>query len=202
MKYPLPLSMPAGRHPIITQPYGDKTSVEWYRANGLNLTEHNGTDIVISFPGATAEQSRIATYGARIVCPVPSAFLEKTWWDSPMSTKGNGIQIAWKEGVDRFQMLSWHCSEVNPQNTYKEGDTLGFMGNSGLVRPAPTNACVHCGAHIHLMLYANGVLTDAMTKFDAKRWYTSQDTGIEKDLAPFQFFFDKIMGLLALLKVK
>lgn len=194
MKYPLPISIPKGRTPIITQPYGDKTSVAWYKANGVNIDEHNGTDIVVS--GNTAQESRFNTYGAKLVCPVKSAYLDKSWWDNPMSSKGNGIQIAWTDG-NFYQMLVWHCSELNLKSSYKEGETIALIGNSGLVRPKPSVECAHCGSHVHLMVYKDGVLTDPETVFDKSRWFTSDDTDTSKDLAPIKYFLAQISTLIS-----
>lgn len=186
MKYSLPLRVPRGRIPLITQPYGDKSRVEWYRANGLNLTEHNGVDIVISGP-------REVTYGAELVCPVPAALVDKMWFDTPMSTKGNGIQIAWSDDNGYCQMLAWHCSGIveYPIQTF-EGQTIGYIGNSGLVDPPPTAQEPFAGSHVHLMLYINGVLTDPMNVFELGRWFTAiKDTGTEKDLPALYWAFEK-----------
>jgi hypothetical protein len=198
MKYKLPLAVPKGEKPIITGPYGanDPELLAWYAEHGLNLTAHNGVDIVVG--------DSILTYGTRIVCPVPEAELSQTWWDYPMSTKGNGIQIAWEEGPDRYNMRAWHCSEiVTNRLSFKEGDVIGYIGNSGLVRPAPTPQRPFDGSHIHLMLYKNGVIIDPMTVFNIKDWFTQEDTGVEKDLPPLQWAlkyakeqFEKLKKLL------
>lgn len=198
-KYPLPISIPKGHFIVQTQPYGDKSTVDWYKANGVNLTEHNGSDLVVSFPGATAQQSRFATYGAKLVCPTDKkAYLSKAWWDNPMSTKGNGIQITWEEDGKDYTVRFWHCSEIVQKNLYAKEDVLGYIGNSGLVRPAPSPECAHCGAHLHLMLYVNGVLTDPMEVFDLNQWFTSTDSGIVKDLPPIIYYlksiWDKLLG--------
>ena len=94
-------------------------------------------------------------------------------------------------------MTVWHCSETFYREEYQEKDTLGFIGNSGLVRPAPTYSSVHAGAHLHLMTYVNEVLVNPREIFDFNKWYISdKDTGIEKDLPPFQYFLNKIAEAL------
>jgi len=167
----LPISSPI--KPTITQPYGDKSSVAWYQANGLNLTEHNGVDFVIGNPQLT--------YGTKLVCPFPNATLSKSWWDTPLSTKGNGVEIQSGE----YQVRFWHCSEIVIKSTYKEGDVIGYIGNSGLCRPAPTDTRPFDGSHLHLMVLKNGVLIDPLTIFNKDGWYVSSDTPVDKDLPPF-----------------
>lgn len=180
MKYPIPLSIPKGFYPIITQAYGDKSRVDWYKANGINISEHNGTDIVIS-------GGKEMTYGTKIVNPFPSnAFLSRSWWEHPMSTKGNGIEIGWNENKDYYRMLAWHCSEIClGGGIYKPEETIGYIGNSGLVDPKPTPSCPFCGSHIHLMVYKNGELIDPMTIFDITKWFVAEaDTPVDKDVPP------------------
>lgn len=196
MKKPLPLAVPLGYQVYMTQPFGDTAKVEWYKANGLNISAHNGLDLVVWKSGITEAESKRLTYGTKIVCPVPNAVLDKTWWENPMSTKGNGIQIAWTEGTDTYKMLAWHCSEINPKPKYVLEEQIGLIGNSGLVDPKPSPACVFCGSHLHLMLYKNSVLIDPEIYFDIKKWYTAPDTGKEKDLAPFAHFLSWISAEL------
>ena len=191
MKYNLPIEVVRGRKPIITQEFGNMSNNAWYAANGIDTAiGHNGTDIVIS-GGA------IATYGTRLVCPVPKALLNKVWYTEPLATKGNGVKVQWNDERGVVKMTVWHCSETFYREEYQEKDTLGFIGNSGLVRPAPTYSSVHAGAHLHLMTYVNEVLVNPREIFDFNKWYISdKDTGIVKDLPPFQYFINKIAEAL------
>lgn len=157
--------------------YGDTSNLAWYIANGLNISYHNGTDFVIG--------DSIQTYGTKLVCPFPQSYLSQKWWDIPMSSKGNGIQISWEEGTDRYNVRFWHCSEIVTKLSYKEGEVIGYIGNSGLVKPAPAPQSPFAGAHLHLMVYKNGVLIDPLEIFDKDQWFLSDDTGLEKDLPPF-----------------
>src|SRR3990167_8793374 len=176
MKYPLPISCPKGTKPFITQYYGDASNVAWYKEHGLNLTAHNGLDIIVG--------DSIQTYGTKLVCPVSNAELSQTWFTNAMSTTGNGIQIGWNEGADRYNLILWHCSEIVTKNTYKEQDIVGYIRNSGLVKPAPTPQKPFDGSHLHLGLRKNNILIDPLTIFDETTWFTSEDTGQEKDLPP------------------
>jgi murein DD-endopeptidase MepM/ murein hydrolase activator NlpD len=166
----LPISSPI--KPTITQLYGDKSNVAWYQSNGLNLAEHNGVDFVVGDP--------TLTYGTRLVCPFQKATLSKSWWDNPLSKKGNGIEIQSGE----YQVRFWHCSEIVVKSKYVESDTLGYIGNSGLCFPAPSDKKPFDGSHLHLMAYKNGVLIDPLTIFNKDEWYLSTDTGVDKDLPP------------------
>ena len=165
MKYPLPIEIVRGRSPIVTQEYGDKSSVAWYKSKGIDLKEHNGTDIVTG--GA------VATYGTKLVCPVPTALLDKVYFTTPLSTQGNGVRIRWRDEKGLNQCLVWHLSETNQQGEYREKDVLGYMGNSGTVRPEPSVWNVHAGSHLHLMTYVNNVLVDPREIFDFTKWYVS-----------------------------
>lgn len=195
MKYPLPIEIVKGRYPVITQEFGDTTNNQWYEQNGINFDTrsnggHNGTDIVIGGGGHQATD----TYGTKLVCPVPKANATRVWFESPMSTQGNGIEIQWNDVRGFCQALCWHCSECNFQEEYKEGDTLAYMGNSGLVSPAPSFYAVHNGAHLHLGTWINGVMVNPREIFDFTRWYVSDtDTSVQKDLPPFQYFLNQLM---------
>ena len=195
MKYPLPIEIVKGRFPVITQEFGNHSNDTWYASNGIYLqdTGHNGTDIVI---GGGKKQTT-DTCGTRLVCPVPVALKNKVWFTEPMSTQGNGVKVQWNDERGVVKMTVWHCSETNEQWEYKEGDTLGFMGNSGLVYPKPSVWNAHAGSHLHLMTYVNDILVDPREIFDFSQWYVSDvDTSVEKDLSPIQFFLSQISDIL------
>lgn len=190
-KYPLPLRIVKGRKPIVTQEFADRSNLEWYKQNGINLDDigHNGTDIVIS-------GGSIATYGTEIVSPVPNALPTKVWFDHAMSSKGNGIQIQWRDERGFCQMLAWHCSECVFKEEYKAGDVIGYIGNSGLVRPQPHEKPYEAynGAHLHLMVWVKGVLVNPREVFDFDKWFVSEkDTSVEKDLPPLKWVLDWIV---------
>ena len=195
-KLPLPLEIVKGRYPIVTQEYGDQSNVAWYKANGVNIDAHNGTDIVIS-------GGDVATYGTKLIAPV-KCLRNKVWFTDPMSTQGNGVKVQWSNELGQaVKMTVWHCSECVNQEEYKKGDTLGYIGNSGLVSPAPTFFGVHKGAHLHLMTYINDVLTNPREVFDFNKWTVSEtDTSKEKDLPPFQYFLNKISQSISALTLK
>lgn len=196
MKYPLPIEVVKSRFPILTQEYGNTSNNAWYKKNGIDIEAHNGADFVIS-GGA------VATYGTRLVCPVPNARATRLWWESPMSTKGNGIQIQWSDENGFCQAILWHASEVNFLEEYKEGDTLGYMGNSGLCKPPHTVWNVHAGSHLHLGTWINGSMVDPREIFDFAKWFTSEkDTGVEKDLSPFPYYLSKIFDIMRELFLK
>jgi murein DD-endopeptidase MepM/ murein hydrolase activator NlpD len=193
MKYPLPLEIVKGRYPVVTQEFGDASRVAWYKANGVDINAHNGTDIIIG----GGKNGPVDTYGTKLVCPFPTGLRNKVWYTEPLSTQGNGVRIQFSDERGVIKMLVWHCSECNNQEEYKQGDTLGYIGNSGLVDPKPTFANVHAGAHLHLGTFVNDVLCDPREIFDFTKWFISDvDTSVQKDLPPFQFFINKIRASL------
>jgi hypothetical protein len=175
----LPIAIPKGCRVVVSQRFGETAYNGWYRDNGIYLDSHNGTDLIIEGSG----DDKVLTYGTRLVCPVPFARLERTYWDTPMSSKGNGITFVWPEGVDNFRCILWHCSEVVEKAEYYQGDTMGFIGNSGAVFPKPSPNCPYCGVHLHLGLEKNGQLIDPLSYFGLD-WFEAPDTGVQKDLPP------------------
>lgn len=192
-KLKIPLRIPKGLYPKITQAFGDKRLVDWYKKNGVDIDFHNGVDITVG--------NSVQTYGTAIVAPIKS-YYDKVWFDEPMSTKGNGIAITFEHDKEYYRMIAWHTSENVEKNKYKEGDTIAYIGNSGLVTPKPTPSKAHNGAHIHLMLYKNGELIDPMELFDITQWYEGDDTGVEKDLPPLFWALQRAKELLNELLLK
>jgi murein DD-endopeptidase MepM/ murein hydrolase activator NlpD len=90
------------------------------------------------------------------------------------------------------------------KSSYREGDIIGYIGNSGLCRPAPTPQRPFDGAHLHLMLFKNGILIDPLTVFNPNEWFVFSDTGVDKDAPPLQwalnFVKSQLAKLLAILK--
>jgi len=188
MKYKLPIAVPKGLKIRVTQYYGDKTRVAWYKANGIDIDEHNGIDFCIG--------DAIETYGTKLVCPFPRAGLNKIWFEGAMNTKGNGIEIGYSDGKDYLQIVLWHLSEVVTNGLYLEGETLGYIGNSGLCDPRPTAERPFNGSHLHLIAYRNGVLIDPQEIFDLSQWYEGEETGQGKDLPPLFWSLDHAKKLL------
>ena len=189
----LPISSPV--KPTITQSFGDTSNAVWYEIHGMNMTSHNGVDFVVG--------DSTMTYGTKLVAPIDCE-LSQTWWDTPLSTKGNGIQVAWETGADRFNLRFWHCSEIVIKKSYKEGEVVGYIGNSGLCSPFPTDTQPFNGSHLHLMVYKNGTIIDPLTIFNKDEWYVSPDTGVDKDLPPFfrvvKYMTDLVKNLLLTIK--
>lgn len=194
-KLPFPIRIPQGAKLFVTQQFADKSNAAWYKANGVNLDAHNGVDVIVI--GNNGERPDRATYGAALVCPVNNAERLSITFDSPMSTKGNGIKLVfWHEGQS-FLINYWHCSEVVSKPTYKLGEEVGFIGNSGLVAPAPAINGVFNGAHLHFMCYVNGKLVNPLDYFDINKPFIGKDTGIEKDLPPFFWAIEKIRAMFS-----
>jgi len=101
------------------------------------------------------------------------------------------------EFADTFVMGGVHLSGVEIQDEYREGDTLGYIGNYGLVLPAPTIGKPFQGSHIHLVLFKNGVAVNPLLYFDINNPFRSPDTGITRDVFAIKWAIRKIKEVLA-----
>jgi len=179
----------------MTQGYGETANNAWYHANGISNAFHNGQDWICG--------SSLQTYGTELVCPFPEgATVENVIFDSPMSTKGNGVYLLSKK-IDgcQFRLILWHTGEVKVKkgDGLIEGQTVCYIGNSGLCFPAPTPDAPYNGSHLHLGLYklVNGNYvytaptvmgeTDPLLYFDKDSWYTGEDSGPIHDIEPLKW---------------
>jgi hypothetical protein len=112
---------------------------ELYYPN-FRLPGHNGIDIVV--PPDSYGVEIVATHDGRI-----------TQWniDDPTRKNGNGLFLQGYDGDQLVQTCYWHLSRfnINPGQEVKAGDVIGYIGNTGFVRPEPSDSCPHCGAHLH-----------------------------------------------------
>lgn len=210
MKLTLPIKVPQGFKPKISQPYANTSNNAWYQAQGITAPFHNGVDLILD------PENPKMTYGSALITPSEGWKIVKTTFDTPLSTKGNGLTIEspefLEEGISKkLQCVYWHCSEIErdkPNQVLPSGTIIGYIGNSGIVFPQPTPARPYCGAHLHLMLFEfhkinnsfvlqnadNGVLgaIDPMTRFSIYNFITGTDTDISKDNPPLLWSFDKL----------
>lgn len=175
----------------VEQEFGNTSNNVWYNAHGIFSVGHNGIDITFG----NAKQ----TYGTECVCPFDNAKVVKVSWDSPTSTKGNGITIESSpiNGVV-YQVVFWHTGEIAVKlgQDLKLGDVVCYIGNSGLVDPAPSAIYPWNGSHCHLMLFKKtwngtfwvykslGTIDGAINPrelFDFTQWYSGIDTGLAHD---------------------
>jgi len=216
---PFPVRVPKDCELQITQKYGNTTLNEWYRANGVTAPSHNGVDLVLAYKGK--EDAKI-TYGAAFVTPSPDWSIAKTTFDTAMSTKGNGVTLEspefFENGLRRkIQIVGWHLSEVE----YKKGilpsfTVVGYLGNSGVVRPQPSPSKPYDGSHLHFMMFEytykygsfvldnanngqNGAV-DPLARFSISEKITGEDTEPQKDLPPLYYFLAYVQRLLSILK--
>jgi len=223
-KFNFPIRLPEGCKPYITQGFANTGNNEWYKANGITAPFHNGTDIVLVKDGYGDNQ---VTYGAECITPSDGWHIVKKTYESPLSTKGNGVTIESEAYTDDdgelyvVQAVFWHLSSVedNLVGRLPEKTTFGYLGNSGLVRPAPSPYCPFCGSHLHLMAFKfkwdsslgryvllnadNGVngAIDAMTVFDIEKLVGGGDADkikvLSKDLLPFPELLQGIADSIA-----
>lgn len=200
LKFKLPILVPKGLKPVITQGFADTGMVAFYKSKGINLPFHNGTDFVLS---GTDRQ----TYGSAIITPEGEwRVIAKYWDNNPMAANGNEIVIHSapfdENGTSKVIELRFvHLSEVCPvAGVLPSGTILGYLGNSGLVDPAPTPDNPYAGTHLHLGMCeynmvngkevlqnaSNGVygLLDPLTRIDVTRYDIGDDTSVVKDAPP------------------
>lgn len=133
-----------------TLEYGDTSFVHIYKLKGWDLAFHNGEDYVCSV-------NPKRTYGIPILA-AQDGTVSKTVWDSPMSTKGNGLTITGDPFTDYGKQrilgtVYWHLSQisVNAGDRVKAGQQIGRMGQSGYV--IGTGDSIHAGTHLHFGVY-------------------------------------------------
>jgi len=221
MKFPF--KVPNGYKLKVTQPFGSISKLQFYKDRGIDIPFHNGVDIVLV--DSQGREVPKVTYGSALITPSVGWQIVKTTFDNPMSTKGNGVTIQSSEIIDtlgrvtRWQLVFWHCSEV----VYTKGilgafETVGYVGNSGAVSPAPSIACPYCGSHLHLMLYihekrdgtwyvldpANGVggAQDVLKYIDINDVYYGNDTDFLKDEPPLMWLISQLNSLILSLKAQ
>lgn len=205
---PLPVFVPYGSKLTITQGYGATGDLAWYKEKGIAFPFHNGVDLIVE-----PNNDGMTTYGTACFCPFPKGWTVKKTFDSPMSTKGNGITLESdsfvEDGVQKkLQLIYWHFSKLVDETSHVHKDIVGYIGNSGAVKPEPTPLCPFNGSHLHFMLFEyfavngrwvlqnsdNGVggAIDPMTRFTLDIVEYAKDTGISFDVEPIKWAFEKL----------
>jgi|LakMenEpi03Aug12_release.lakeMendotaPanAssembly.Ray.scaffolds.fasta_scaffold249824_3 hypothetical protein len=213
MKFKLPIQCLF--KPTITQPYGDKRFLDFYHKMGVMIPFHNGTDLGI---GSSKD-----TFGTPLICPFPIATTSVVTFNGALSSKGNGVRIIYQiDDSTRLEMILWHMSDIKVKQgqILKEGDLIGYIGNSGLNGSRTSGAWEATngdkndpwkGAHVHIGMFVsklvsgnwviqdiqNGVegAIDPMIYLDANSWFKGDHTADSNDtVAVIQFL--KGMGLL------
>lgn len=102
---------------------------------------HNGIDII--------QSDEKQGYGTPILA-MHNGIIGKMGYDVPHQTKGNGIYLLSEDGT--FSTVYWHLSGFNCNigQEVKAGEIIGLMGNTGFVRPLPTQEKPYNGTHLHL----------------------------------------------------
>lgn len=204
----LPILVHSGLKPVVTQSYGNKAMVDFYKQKGINIPLHHGVDI-------TLDGTNRQTYGTAIVTPSEGWTVTARFWYSPMDLKGNGIVIQSPEfeedGVKKVIELRFtHCSEVpDVKGKLPAKTVIGYIGNSGVVYPQPTPQKPYDGTHVHIgmMEYIvgtngelvlqnanNGVygLIDPLSRIDITWYDTAPDTPVEQDRYPLDWSIKKL----------
>lgn len=180
----------------ITQEYGNIYTPAQIALYGCQF--HNGIDIV--FDNDTPQH----TFGTPCICPFETGTVVKVTFDDPHSTKGNGVTLQSPiiDGVI-YQIVFWHTCEIKVKlgDKVNLGDTVCYVGNSGLCSPSRDILHPFNGAHCHFMLFkylplgingnwilqnenngANGAI-NARDLFDFTQCQeTGVDTGFQRDM--------------------
>lgn len=218
MKFKLPLVLPLGLKPIITQPYGATGNLDFYKQAGINIPFHNGVDITTN---GTDRQS----YGCAIITPSDGWTIFRVYSDgNPMAANGNEVVMTSpvfnENGVNKYiELRCVHLSEAEPLEgkIVKDNTIVGYTGNSGLVYPQPTTIFPYAGTHLHLGMIEyqevggvmtnlnikNGVygLIDPLTRIDINDFDTAPED-VTKDAPPLAWAIN-LLGLTSIIdKVK
>jgi murein DD-endopeptidase MepM/ murein hydrolase activator NlpD len=121
----------------LTQFFG--MNAAYYRKHFPDMWAHNGIDIR-------------GEYGQPIYA-THEGYVQSMSVDDVNHTKGDGIYV--RSNDNSYYTVYWHLSKFNdiyPGKQVKEGEVIGFMGNSGFVNPKPTPQCPTCGTHLHFAI--------------------------------------------------
>ena len=121
----------------------------------FGIPGHNGIDIVPPNP-----------YGQKVVAAHDGTVTQLNK-DDPTRKNGNGLWIQGWAGDEYVQTAYWHLSSFNviPGQQVKAGDCVGFIGNTGFVFPAPSDACPQCGSHLHFAVSRLKIFPGNNTEF-------------------------------------
>jgi len=128
------------KHPIKDFTWGGKIT-QLFGVNAplyarFNIPGHNGIDYRCDY----GEPILAAHDGV-----VSELYYENTW-----RTTGNGIYL--QDGD--IKTVYWHLSEIQCVlgQKVKQGDIIGLAGNTGFVKPEPTQDNPHAGTHLHFAI--------------------------------------------------
>lgn len=199
MKYKFPLSIPFGREIEVTQPFKSTSMIDYYRSKGIFLTFHDAVDVRLA--GSPAKG--FETYGLPFVCPFPRATLKKYVEADPVNGIGGSIQAEYIEPDGTSLVVGCiHLSGTVRQESYNEGDILGYIGNAGYVVPDPTIGTPFGGSHGHVTLArkrfgeTNWTAVDPIAYLDVTNPFRSSDTGIERDKFAIMWAIQKIRAAI------
>lgn len=185
-----PLQVPSAARLRTTHLWGaSPLSVEPKGPNGEQHF-HYGVDFACGTPGET--------YGTPVVLPFPQATLVN--YNDPLpGTDGQRIATYryTDPNDDDWDMVVVHLSEIVYRPQYRYGDVVGYVGNSGLVVPAPQIGDPFAGAHLHLGLKRNGRWVDPLLYFRSNDPFIGPDSGVERDIPAWRWALLKAQALLA-----
>ena len=164
MKYQFPIRIPLGWKLTITQ---------GFHAN------HNGNDVVAG--------DGPMTYGIPLVWTFPwVGTVYKSVVDNPigaLATKASAqVDCVDPDTGTSYSVIYIHLSGATfyqpygaPQNIFKQGDVVGYIGNGGWVNPKPTVEKPFGGSHLHLGLGVKKVGELNFTMVDPSLYFDIND---------------------------
>lgn len=172
--FKFPLRIPQNREVSITQPFHSLDLAPYYISLGFPAY-HDAIDVAVG--------NGLETFGTPFVCPFTIANLV-SFDDTGVAGTGKAdrVQVKHTEPDGTTYILGGlHFSELKKQDTYAEGDIIGYIGNTGAVQPTPSPSFPYAGSHIHITCIVNGVVVDPLIHFDKTNPYRGADTGAAHD---------------------
>ncbi len=189
MKFPLPLQLPEGHTPIITQHFG--VSTEELEPAGPNGEPHYhyGTDIVL---GTDHD-----TYGAALRLPFPVGRINQYLQPTQGMQNTPFVQLLYpaQDGT-KYEIVLAHVSEIEPAKDFVYGDIVAKVGNLGLVYPQPNLKDPYQGAHLHLGLKVNGAWVDPEQYFDFTKWFTGAAPTQQDQLPATNWLITELLAII------
>jgi murein DD-endopeptidase MepM/ murein hydrolase activator NlpD len=204
-----PIKRHSGLKVVVSQKYGEVANNAWYKQRGIDIPFHNGIDLVLS-------GSPLQTFGSEIVACFDGQVV-RNFWGGEMNSHGNGLVLRgdmfYENGIAyRYEALYWHLSGLNTPFASRIGigSCIGYVGNSGDCKPAPTVINPWGGSHLHFGVIKyrndgngwfvenkdNGVdgFINPLPLIDDLQGLEGMDTGVSRDLAPIRYFINKLIG--------
>lgn len=189
--FKFPLAIPIGKNLTVTQGFKDTALVEFYKTNGVNINSHEAIDVTCG--------TSVETYGTPLVCPFPSAVMSRHNVGNAEQGLPSFVQLKYTLPTGEVMHIEGvHLSGIVLQESYREGDTVGYLGNYGLVLPKPTIGNPYAGSHLHFVTLINGKPVNPLDHFDVNNPFRAPDTGVSRDIFAIKWAIREIRKAIGL----